>query len=264
MDVFTLKLILTPTLIGLVSLAGRRWGAFISGWLVGLPLTSGPIVFFLAIDHDPAFAAAASLGILSGAFSQALFCLAYSWSCKRLRWPAALALGIVVFGLSTSFFNVFRLRAEWLFLLTLIGLAIIYSFMPLVTANLVARTKPLPAWDIPARMIVATLFVVGLTEAAKSLGPHLTGLLSPFPLYAAILSVFAQHFDGPSAAIRVLKGMLQGLFSFAVFFLIIAELIEKAGTGLTLLLAIVVALTLQGGAAWLRQRLGKTATGPSQ
>ena len=54
--------------------------------------------------------------------------------------------------------------------------------------------------------------------------------------------------------IRVLTGMLQGLFSFATFFLIVAEIIERAGTGPTLLLAVVVALALQGVAAWLRLR----------
>lgn len=256
MDVFTLKLILTPALIGLVSLAGRRWGAFISGWLVGLPLTSGPIVFLLAIDHDPAFAAAASLGIMSGALSQATFCLAYSRACTRFRWSTALPAGLAAFGAATVFFNFFRPPIEWLFLLTVLGLAVIHCAMP-PAREVVARVKPLPAWDIPARMIAATLFVVGLTEAAKYLGPHLTGLLSPFPLYAMILAVFSQHFDGPPAAIRVLKGMVQGLFSFALFFLIVGEFIEKAGTGVTLLLATVVALLLQGGVAGLRLRLRK-------
>jgi hypothetical protein len=254
MDIFTLKLILTPTLIVLVSLAGRRWGAYISGWLVGLPLTSGPIVFFLAIDHNPSFAAAASLGIMSGSLSQAMFCLAYAWACRHSRWPAALAVSLGVFAVVTIFFNIYRPTVEWLFLLTILGLLIIYNAMP-IAQEIVVRTKPLPAWDLPARMIVATLFVVGLTEAAEHLGPHLTGLLSPFPLYALILSVFSQHFEGPPAAIRVVKGMVQGLFSFATFFLIIAKLIEIIGTGPSLLLAIVVALGLQGCIAWVRQRM---------
>jgi hypothetical protein len=256
MDAFTLKLILTPTLIGLVSLAGRRWGAFISGWLIGLPLTSGPIVFFLAVDHTPAFAAAASLGIMSGTLSQAMFCLAYAWVCLGLRWSMALSAGLAVFGAVTVFFSIFRPPIEWLFLLTIFGLAVIYCAMPRVR-EVVVRVKPVPVWDIPARMTVATLFVVGLTEAAKHLGPHLTGLLSPFPLYALILAVFSQHFDGPHAAIRVLKGMVQGLFSFALFFLIVGEFIEKAGTGVTLLLATVVALLLQGGVAGLRLKIVK-------
>ena len=253
MDIFTLKLILTPTLIGMVSLAGRRWGAFISGWLVGLPLTSGPIILFLSLSHGPAFAAKSSLGIMSGTLSQALVCLAYGWLCRRLSWPRTLLLSLVVFALATAAFNVFRPPIEWLFPLTLLGLAIIYRAMP-EAPEVVVESKPLPAWDIPARMIVATVFVVGLTELSERLGPHLTGLLSPFPLYALILAVFAHHFAGPSAAIRVLKGMLQGLFSFATFFLIVAQLIERAGTGPTLLLAVAIAMALQGAVAWLRLR----------
>jgi hypothetical protein len=253
MDVFTLKLILTPTLIGLVSLAGRRWGAFISGWLIGLPLTSGPVVFFLAVDHDPAFAAATALGVMSGTLSQATFCLVYSLACLRLRWPKALLSGLAAFGAVTVCFSFFRPPIEWLFLLTVFSLAVIYRVMPSVRETVVL-VKPLPVWDIPARMVVATLFVVGLTEVAKHLGPHLTGLLSPFPLYALILAVFSQHFDGPPAAIRVLKGMVQSLFSFALFFLIVGEFIEKAGIGTSLLLAIVIALALQGCIAGIRRQ----------
>src|SRR5215218_6073961 len=35
----------------LASLAVRRWGDAIGGWLVGLPLTSGPVAAFLAIQY---------------------------------------------------------------------------------------------------------------------------------------------------------------------------------------------------------------------
>ena len=54
MNTFILKLILAPVIIGGASLAGRRWGPAVSGWLVGLPLTSGPVIFFLALSqrHD--------------------------------------------------------------------------------------------------------------------------------------------------------------------------------------------------------------------
>jgi hypothetical protein len=61
-----LKLILTPILIGSASLAGRKWGAALGGWLVGLPLTSGPIALFLALEQGTAFASRAALGILFG------------------------------------------------------------------------------------------------------------------------------------------------------------------------------------------------------
>src|SRR5919204_6393567 len=91
MDGLVLKVVLTPALVGAASLAGRRWGPAVSGWFVGLPLTSGPIAFFLALNHGATFAAAAAVGTLAGAISQAAFCLAYGWIAFRYSWPLTVA-----------------------------------------------------------------------------------------------------------------------------------------------------------------------------
>ena len=44
-----LKLVLVPGLIALVTLAGRRFGPRVGGWLNALPLVAGPVLFFLAL-----------------------------------------------------------------------------------------------------------------------------------------------------------------------------------------------------------------------
>ena len=80
---FVLKLCLTPLLIGGVALAGRRWGPLVSGLLIGLPLTTGPVSFFLAVEQGTAFATQAAVGGLLGQVSICLFCLAYSRSAPR-------------------------------------------------------------------------------------------------------------------------------------------------------------------------------------
>jgi len=49
--ILALKLVLTPALIAIATLAGRRFGPSISGWLVGLPFTSGPVSLFLALEQ---------------------------------------------------------------------------------------------------------------------------------------------------------------------------------------------------------------------
>jgi hypothetical protein len=103
-------------------------------------------------------------------------------------------------------------------------------------------------------MIIATTYVIGLTSLAPTLGPHLTGLLSPFPLYAMILAVFAHQLEGPAAAIQVLKGLLLGLFSFATFFLVIGNLIEQANIALAFAAAMGVTFVLQSGSLWLLRR----------
>ena len=66
MNILLLKLILTPLLIGSVSLAGRRWGPTVGGLLVALPLTSGPILFFLALERGAPFTVNTALGTLEG------------------------------------------------------------------------------------------------------------------------------------------------------------------------------------------------------
>src|SRR5260370_42337540 len=83
MDNLALKLVLTPALIGTATLAGRRWGQSVGGWLVGLPLTTGPVAFFIALDHGTAFAAAAVVGSLVGAVAEAAFGVAYGWRAAR-------------------------------------------------------------------------------------------------------------------------------------------------------------------------------------
>jgi len=103
-------------------------------------------------------------------------------------------------------------------------------------------------------MVVATVFVLLLTGAASKLGPRLTGLLAPFPLYAAILTVFAHHLEGPAAAASVLKGLLLGLFGFAGFFLVFAALIESAGLLAAVAAATAVTLVFQAASLWALRR----------
>jgi len=100
-DTFVLKLVLTPLLIAAASLAGRRWGPAVGGWFVGLPLTSGPIALFLALDHGAGFAAAAAVGSLTGALAEAAFCLAYA-AVARAGWPRALAAATVTFAIAAA------------------------------------------------------------------------------------------------------------------------------------------------------------------
>jgi hypothetical protein len=253
MSSLALKLVLTPVLIGIASLAGRRWGAAVSGWLVGLPLTSGPIAFFLALNHGVAFAAAAATGTLAGAISQAAFCLAYAWLALRSGWALTLAGSCLAFAALTALLQYLALPLALLFLLVIAVLGIAFYWMPSAEASPQAKSVQ-PRWDIPARMVVATIFVLLLTGLAPALGPRLTGLLAPFPLYAAILAIFAHRLQGPALAIQVLRGLLLGLFSFAGFFLTLAALLEPLGIAPAFAAAIIVALTIQGGSLWVVRR----------
>lgn len=252
MDTLALKLILTPLLVGAASLAGRRWGPSVSGWFVALPWTSGPIVFFLTLSHGPAFAAATSAGILLGAFSTLIFCLVYAWLAQRWRWawPASLAGSYLAFLAVTAVLS--QVTLGWLiqFVFVLLSLGLALRLMPRPAASSPGVAAPLPRWDIPARMLVGTAFVVLITGAAPALGPQLTGLLSPFPVFTSTLVIFAHHLRGPEAAISVLRGLVHGMLAYISFFMVLAALLERASLVTAFGAAIVVALLLHAGTFW--------------
>lgn len=251
-----LKLILTPLLVGAATLAGRRWGSAIGGWLVGIPFTSGPIVFFLALDHGSHFAAAAAVGIIAGTASQAAFGLPYAWTAKR-GWIASLAMATAAFAIVTVVLNSVTLTAWIAFVAVVAALLLSLLVMPR-GSNRAAEQIAFPTWDIPARMIVATVFVVALTAVAPLLGPKLAGLLAPFPLYATVFAVFAHRIEGAVPAIGVLRGLLLGLFAFAAFFFILAELLVPQGIAAAFAAAIAVALAMQGASLLAGRRLALT------
>jgi hypothetical protein len=39
--------------IALATFTARRFGPAVCGWLIGLPLTCGPVALFLALEHGP-------------------------------------------------------------------------------------------------------------------------------------------------------------------------------------------------------------------
>lgn len=248
-----LKVVLTPVLIGAASLAGRRWGTAVSGWLVGLPLTSGPVALFLTLEHGDAFAAAAAAGILAGTISQAAFSLAYAWLATRLPWPPALGGATIAFAAATLALSPLVLPVVFLFLLAVAVLTLTVQLLP-PSAAARSGVDATPRWDLPARMVFATGFVVLLTGLAPVLGAHLTGLLSPFPLYAAILAAFAHSRLGAAPATAVLRGLLFGLYGFAAFFLVLALLLEPARAAFAFAVAAAVGLVVQGGSLWLLRR----------
>jgi hypothetical protein len=257
MDNLALKLVVTPALIGAATLAGRRWGQSVGGWLVGLPLTTGPVAFFIALDHGAAFAAAAVAGSLAGAIAEAAFSLGYGWVAVRSRWPLALVAGSVAFAAIGAALQGLALGPVPLFGLAVGALALSLRLLP-ASAH-AARPAAPPRWDLPARMALATAVVLVLTALAPRLGARLSGLLATYPLFAAILTAFGHRLQGPGAAISVLRGLLFGLFAFAAFCLVLALCLTRLGIAGGFAAAVVVALLVQA-ASLLRLRSGRAAS----
>jgi hypothetical protein len=263
-DVALLRLLLGPLLIGGASLAGRRWGPAVSGWIVGLPLTTGPVILLLALGQGPAFATTAALGTLAGGLALVTYGVAYSWLAQRWRWPFALALSGTLYLLvilADQQITIAPAPLSVVLTLLLIAALRVMPRVPPAGMQTPAATAPpvaLPAWDLPARMVLAVGIVFGLSSGATWLGPRLTGLLATFPVYTTILATFEHHWQGAGGAARVMRGLIWGLFSFTGFYVVLCAALEPLGVAAAFALATAVALGVQFGALLLMRHKPQT------
>src|SRR5581483_10590141 len=168
MYLLAFKLILTPILIAAASFAGRRWGPGVSGWLVALPLVSGPVSFIFAVQYSAPFASHAAIGTMAGMISVSVYCYAYSRLAPRRSWAVCVLAAAFSFFVVTSILNLLTLSLIPTFVAAVLALALARYLIP-APAMVIAAVTP-PRWDIPARMITVALFITLLTFAADQLG----------------------------------------------------------------------------------------------
>ena len=216
MDLFLFKLIITPFLLVAATLTTRRWGQTIGGLLVGLPLTSGPVSVFLALEQGPEFTAAAAHGTINGLIAVIFFCMAYARFAVGCKWPLAslLAFGVYFVGvlLFSSPFLPFFCSVFLGILLLILGA---WYIKPATAA---IKTLSPPWWDLPFRIIAATSIVLSITSASSRLGPELSGLLSGFPVFVSVMAAFSHGLYGADAAKNFVRGVLVGSYSFIAYF----------------------------------------------
>lgn len=96
-----LKLLLVPGLVAAVTLAVRRWGPAVGGWLAGLPVVAGPVLVFYAIEQGTSFATQAAHATLAGLMATVAFCVVYARSSVRVTWYGCVVIGWAAFAGTT-------------------------------------------------------------------------------------------------------------------------------------------------------------------
>ncbi|MHB8961090.1 MAG: hypothetical protein ACYDAN_15885 [Candidatus Limnocylindrales bacterium] len=251
-----LKLTLTPLLIGGASLAARRWGPAVAGWIVALPLTSGPVLFFVALDHGADFASGAAVGTMLGLGAIVAYSLGFAAASSR--GPAVALVVATACYVAAGLALQFAAGLPLVLLAALVTLAILATLRVLPPSTAGPSTRRHPSWDMPARIIVGTVLVVGLTTVAPLLGPTVSGIVTTFPVYVSVLSVFAFLHGGQPAAIGTLRGALIGLPGTVAFYLPIHYLI--VGAGMAPAFALSLAITAVIGAIALPRARGIGST----
>lgn len=112
-----------------------------------------------------------------------------------------------------------------------------------------------PWWDLPVRALAALGLVLVLTAASGALGPHLSGLLAPFPVIASVLAVFTHLHGGFGQVTVLMRNLLLGFYGFAAFCFTLAVALPGLSTGAAFGLATAAALAVQAAIFLPRSRL---------
>jgi hypothetical protein len=252
-----LKLTLAPVLVAAATLVTRKWGPRIGGFLMGLPLTTGPIFLLLAIEQGPHFAAGAAVGILFGVVGLAAFATAYAVVSGMTGWIACLAF-------ATAAFPIFSLGARQAGSDTATAGMVAWLALGLA-ALLIRRAEPQstlvspPWWDLWVRMIAVAVLTLATTTGAARLGPMLSGVVGTYPVAITVVVAFTHAQFGREAVLAMLRGSVLSWFSFVSCFLTIGLWIEAVGTAVAIASGVLVAVATSVLALWADRVVAQTS-----
>lgn len=255
-----LKLVLVPAFLLLVSLAGRLWGPSVAGRLAGLPLVTGPILFFLALEQGADFTARAAVAALSAVVASQCCSVAYAHAAQRVPWPLALCASLSTWFCAALALSMLPSSAPLALALALATLMLAPRLFPkVVLPPVTARQSRL---ELASRMVAGAALTLAVTWAGSVVGERWTGLLSVFPLLGSVLAVFSHRTYGAAYAAVILRGLALGMYSFAAFCVALSLALPRLGVAGGFVAAVAVALAAQVVTKGLVDRAARAARAP--
>lgn len=230
-----------------LSAAARRWGSLAGGILAGLPLTSAPILAYIALDQGQDFARLTALGALDGLAAVACAYLAYAGVMTTRSVAFSCLVALAAFLLVSA-------------VLTALGGGIqsvaVFGAACLVVLRMTrtsggAPPRPHGALSLPVRVAVPTFLVVLVTGLAPHLGPDISGILAPIPVLAWPLTVFAHMQGGAPQAALLIRGNVISGFGVLLFYIVLYYGLRTEHALATFGLAIAVSVVVAAGLARL-------------
>jgi hypothetical protein len=252
-----LKILLSPACVVAVSLIGRRWGLAVAGLLGGLPVVAGPILLVETLQHGRGFGATAAAGTLLGLAALTAFVVVYGRTAKAAGQIRCVLVGWTAFLLVVAVLDRVHPPAGLSLLLVGACFALGLRLLPIPRSLPPALVRP-RWWDLPARAVAALALVLVLTGISDALGPHLSGLLAPFPIITSVLAVFSHGEFGAEPTMVLLRNFLLGFYGFAAFCFVLAISLSSLTTAAAFGLALIAALATQATVFFLRSALGNS------
>lgn len=243
LEVLALRMMLVALFVVVVALVAERLGPFLGAMVASLPLYTGPVYLLLALEHEPAYIAAATVTSVAICGANPVFVLIYALLARSQPVWASLAGALTAWAACGALVQ----SHEWSLAEALLFVAPIYSVALWLAQSFtrgVAIRNARRHWsDLAQRaLFVATLTGVVMVSS-RHVPPEVTGILSVMPiLTTSLILVMHPRVGGPATA-ALLAHTLSGLVGMVIAFAAVNVAIPPLGvwTALALGLAITVA-----------------------
>ena len=230
--------------IVIVALISERVGPFFGAMVASLPVYTGPVYLFLALDHPPDFLARVATASVAAFAVIPIYLLIYGLLAHAGKsMLLSLAAGSAAWLACAVFVQLYdwSLPEALLFAVPIFSAALLLAprFTDAVPLKAGARS-----WiDLVVRVLLVTI-VVGIVNALSPFVPvQLTGILSIMPTVTTSLIVVLHNRIGGPATAALLAHSIGGLIGMLLAITLVAATVVSWGRALSLSLALAVSVS---------------------
>jgi hypothetical protein len=240
-----LKITLAPALVAAATAVQRRWGDAVGGRLVGLPLTSLPLLLLLTLDQGSAFGARAATASLTGITAQVLLIWVFARTARQ-RATVAVAGCVAAFAGAATLLALVPLSPVLALLLSLGALSGALVGWPSTEPPVDQDPTVGPSSSSTAvRIVVTGLFTLLVTVFAGALGANLAGLVGALPVLAIVMFWFTRAEGGARSAQQFARGVARGSYSVIAALALLSMLLPTGHLALAFGAALAASISAQ-------------------
>lgn len=230
--------------IVVVALISERTGPFFGAMVASLPVYTGPVYVFLALDHPPEFLERVTTASVAAFAVTPIYLLMYGLMAHaRKSMLLSLAAGSAAWLACAVFVQLYdwSLPEAFLFAVPIFGASILLA--PRFTDAAPQKAGARSWADLIVRVLLVTI-VVGIVNALSPFVPsQLTGILSIMPtVTTSLILVLHNRIGGPATA-ALLAHSIGGMFGMLLAITLVAATIVPWGPTLSLSVALAVCVS---------------------
>ena len=244
-ELLLIKIIVSIAVVIGLSLLAERISTRFAGVLLGYPIATGIIMFFLGVEQGPKFAAQTSIWAINGLVAEIIFFIFYYFGIKYIKKFAiigAMLLSTAGFFVSSLILRNLPLNSRFISSILVLAFIIIAVFIfKGIKVKQISNPVKFSHKVLFIRAIFATGMILFITGFAKILGPIWSGILTSFPINAPVILILIQYHYKREDVLTLIKGKPIGTVSLLIFLLSVSYFFLMYGVYLGILLSYILA-----------------------